>query len=186
MKSLQSLLALASIALLSACSQHTPPQPAHPEPPFRLTATIRELMDAEVDPSADAIWESVGFIATASGTEERRPRTDEEWQTVRRHALTLIEATNLLMMEGRHAAPADVPPPGEGELAPAEMDRRIAATRPSFIGFAQGLQATGLKALAAIDAKDPQALIDAGGAIDEACEACHVTYWYPNQKYPGT
>jgi hypothetical protein len=142
-------------------------------------------MDAEVDPSADALWESVGFIATSTGTTERRPRTDEEWQAVRRHALTLIEATNLLMIEGRHAAPANSPPPGAGELTPAEIDRKIEDTRVSFDGFAQGLREATLKALAAIDAKDPQVLMDVGGTIDEACEACHVTYWYPNQKIPG-
>jgi len=43
---------------------------------------------------------------------------------------------------------------------------------------------TGLKALKAVDAKDPAALIDAGAALDEACEACHRTYWYPNSPEP--
>jgi hypothetical protein len=33
--------------------------------------------------------------------------------------------------------------------------------------------------LDAIDAKDPQRLFDVGGEIDEACEACHLVYWYP-------
>jgi len=23
-----------------------------------------------------------------------------------------------------------------------------------------------------------------GGAIDEACEQCHTTYWYPDEKKP--
>jgi hypothetical protein len=54
------------------------------------------------------------------------------------------------------------------------------------LGFASGLQKQALEALGAIDAKDSKALMDAGGAIDEACEACHVTYWYPNQKTPGS
>jgi len=170
----------------SACSRQAAAPAPHQDPPFHLTATIRELMDAEVDPSADALWESVAFISSKSGTLDRRPRTDQEWEAVRRHALTLIEATNLLVMEGRRVAPANAPPPGLGELAPDEIQRRIDATRPSFLGFAQGLRESTLKALAAIDAKDPQALMDAGGTIDEACEACHVTYWYPNQKTPGS
>ena len=55
-------------------------------------------MDSMVDPSADFLWESVATIVTRKGTEERRPRTDDEWKAVRRAAITLMEATNLLIM----------------------------------------------------------------------------------------
>src|SRR3954470_23158627 len=72
--------------------------------PFRLTASIRELMDSEVDPAADFIWASVASISTRAGLEERQPRTDEEWLEVRRHAITLIEASNLLVMKGRRVS----------------------------------------------------------------------------------
>ena len=170
---------------LAGCSQHVAPT-GHQAPPFQVTATIQELMDSEIDPAADALWDSVGSVSTLSGTEDRQPRTEEEWKAVRRQAITLVEATNLLVMEGRPVAPKDAPAAADGELAPAEMQRRIESTRPSFVGFAQSLRLAGLKALAAIDAKDPQRLMDAGGTIDEACEACHVTYWYPNQKVPTT
>jgi hypothetical protein len=27
-------------------------------------------------------------------------------------------------------------------------------------------------------------LIDAGEKMDNACENCHTTYWYPNQVLP--
>jgi hypothetical protein len=54
-----------------------------------------------VDPSADALWEAVGFTATESGTIQHKPQTDVEWQGLRRQALTLTEAANLLMIEGQ-------------------------------------------------------------------------------------
>jgi cytochrome c556 len=73
-----------------------------------------------------------------------------------------------------------------GELSHDEMQRRIGATHEGFVQFARGLQDAALRALAAIDARDAQGLMDAGGAIDEACEVCHMTYWYPNQARPGT
>lgn len=149
--------------------------------PFVLTATIKELMDSTVDPSADAVWDSVAIIYSKKGADERKPRTDEEWHAVRRHAITLIEATNLLMMEGRHAAPQGARS-GAGELSPGEIDQRIASSRSAFIGFAQGLRVTAAGALEAIDRKDSEALLQAGGEIDQACEACHVTYWYPDQR----
>jgi cytochrome c556 len=153
-----------------------------------LTATIQDLMDGIVDPSADTLWDSVAYIASTQGIEDRRPRTEDEWKAVRTSAITLIESANLLSMPGRRVA-ADAPgsvAPGLGELSHAEIQQRIGAGHESFVQFARNLQDAALKALAAIDAKDPQGLMDAGGTIDEACEACHVTYWYPNQNRPGS
>jgi hypothetical protein len=154
---------------------------------YRLTATIQELMGI-IDPCADVLWHSVAYIATTKGVQDRQPRTDEEWKAVRNSAITLIEAANLLSMPGRRVAathgPADTPP-GRGELSHAEIQQRIDSTHDSFTQFARNLQDAGLKALSAIEAKDAQGLMDAGGTIDEACEACHITYWYPHQNRPG-
>jgi cytochrome c556 len=54
------------------------------------------------------------------------------------------------------------------------------------VQFAHGLHSTATQALEAIDRRDSEALLQAGGEIDAACEACHLTYWYPNQKVPAT
>jgi hypothetical protein len=186
---LATLSALIVSVLSTACSQGSPTaqlpsrQLARADSPFLITATLKELMDSTVDPSADALWDSVAISYTAQGEDERQPRTEDEWRAVRRHAVTLLEATNLLIMSGRHAAPQGTRA-GDGELAPDEIDRRIAADRNAFVQFAHGLHATAAKALEAIDRKDAEALLQAGGEIDQACEACHVTYWYPNQKVP--
>ena len=37
---------------------------------------------------------------------------------------------------------------------------------------------------AAVNAKNVEGLSNAGGDIDEACENCHTTFWYPNEKKP--
>ena len=155
-----------------------------PEPPFRLTASIRELMDSEVDPAADFIWGSVASISTRAGLEERQPHSDEEWLEVRRHAITLIEATNLLIMNGRRVSATYVPAAGAGELDTNQAQQKIDANREVFVLLAQRLQDTGLQTLAAIDAKNPEQVFELGGAIDEACESCHVTFWYPNLTLP--
>jgi len=155
-----------------------------PSGPFRLTASIRELMDSEIDPAADFIWASVASISTRAGLEERQPRTDEEWLEVRRRAITLIEATNLLVMEGRRVSTKYEPASGAGELDTDQVQQKIDANRPAFVALAQRLQDTGLQTLAAIDEKDPVALFDLGGSIDDACESCHVTFWYPNLALP--
>lgn len=144
-------------------------------------------MQAEVDPSADALWESVATITSASGVEEKQPRTDEEWATVRRHAITLIESSNLLVMDGRrvaHEGKALEDSHVEGILTAQEVQQAIDSTRPVFIERAHALQSAAMAMLAAIDARNPEALSQAGGALDEACEQCHLKYWYPNSPRP--
>ena len=71
---------------------------------FRLDATIKDIMDSLVDPSADYIWDAVATTVTAKGKEEKYPRTDEEWKELRRRAIQLMEASNLLLIPGRRVA----------------------------------------------------------------------------------
>src|SRR6516165_9434741 len=147
---------------------------------FRTTATIKDIMDSVVDPSADYIWDSVSTIVTRKGIDERRPRTDMEWKEVRRRAIALVEATNLLIMDGRKVARPGEKSENPGvELGPEDIQGLIDADHASLVKFAHGLHDAGMKALAAIDKKDPDALSDSGEAIDEACEQCHLKYWYP-------
>jgi hypothetical protein len=169
----------------SACSSRGPVNAGRSASALQPTATIQELMEGQVDPAADALWDSVAVIVNASGTEERQPRTDADWKAVRLQALTLIEATNLLSIPGRRVG-AGTTAPGPGELPWAERQRRIDADRDAFVGFATVLRAAAQEALAAIEARNAQRLMDAGGSLDTACEACHLTYWYPTQKPPGT
>ena len=140
-------------------------------------------MEYLVDPAADGLWDSVAIIATKTGTDRREPRTDEQWKAVRAHALILAEASNLLIMGSRKAAPAGTVA-GEGELTPADIDRRIAANRIAFEEFAVNLRNTARKAMRAIDEKDSRGLFAVGGEIDVACEACHAVFWYPEQSTP--
>jgi len=173
-------LALAGVSLLvaAACSAPAPAPPARKEPPFRKTATIKDIMDSMVDPSADFLWESVATIVTKKGTEERRPRTDDEWKAVRRAAITLMEATNLLIMDGRAVAKPGEKSENPGiELSPEAIRRVMDDDPDTLIKLAGALHDAGMKAMAAIDAKNADALSDAGEVIDNACETCHLKYW---------
>jgi len=140
-----------------------------------------------VDPAADEVWESVAVISTEKGIEERHPRTDEEWAALRVHAVRLVEASNLLMIPGRRVAA-----PGkkledehiEGVLGAAEVQALIDKDHNAFAARALALHDTAMVALKAIDEKNVDALSEAGGPIDEACESCHVVYWYPDAAPP--
>jgi hypothetical protein len=169
-----------------ACSSNrsTPPA-ASPQTEFRTTATIKDIMDSLVDPSADEIWESVATVVDASGVHDKYPRTDDEWKAVRRDAIRLLEATNLLQMPGRLVAKHGEKSENPGiELEPEEMEKLINDDRATFHKRAQGLHDSVMATFKAIEAKDKDALLASGAAIDEACEKCHMTYWYPNEAKP--
>ena len=140
-------------------------------------------MDSMVDPSGDFLFESVQEIADENGIREKAPQTDEEWEEVRHHAFILIEAPNLLTMEGRVVAhPNEKSKNPQVELQPEEIQKLVDGDRPSFIRRARKLQDAATLALKAADAKDKDALFKAIDSVDKACENCHLHYWYPNDK----
>jgi len=164
------------LLFLVSCKASEPPVP------YRPTATIKDIMDSHVDPSAEYIWESVATIITEKGIEERFPRTAKEWQELRRRAITLVEATNLMIMPGRLVAHPGEKSENPGiELAPEEINALLEKDRATFVKHALELHDTALVMLNAIDAKDKDKILDSGAAIDEACENCHKIYWYPNE-----
>ncbi|HYM34811.1 MAG TPA: hypothetical protein VET48_05400 [Steroidobacteraceae bacterium] len=169
--------------VVGACQpQSTSPSGSPPATPFKPTASIQEIMASIVDPAADTLWDSVGTTVNAKGAEDRQPRTEEEWQQVRRSAITLIESTNLLMMDGRRIVAvggklADEGLPGV--LNANEAQQRLDAQHPAFVQFARALHDVGEEMLQAVDAKNSTAMVDVGSKIDEVCESCHTTFWYP-------
>jgi hypothetical protein len=147
----------------------------------KIVATIKDIMDTMVDPSADYIWESIGTEVSAAGIKEKYPRNPEEWKEERRHAMALVEAANLLVMPGRRVAQPGEKSENPGiELGPDEIQALIDKNRPTFIRLAKEFQDTAIEQLKAVDDKDLQALLKTGGDIDTRCENCHKTYWYPN------
>jgi hypothetical protein len=141
-------------AMLVACNSSAPPPAAAPAagPPFQVAFNNKQLMDWIIDPNADFLWDSVGTITTAQGREEIQPKTDEEWAAVRNAAAVLVESGNLLMMEGR------------------------ARDKDDWMIVSRGLADAAATAVEAAEAKDVDALFDAGGAVYEACTACHAKY----------
>ena len=147
------------------------------------TATIKDIMDSMVDPSGDFMFESVVEIADASGITHKAPHTDEEWEEVRHRALILLEAPNLLIMEGRKVAkPGEKSKNPEVELEPEQIQKLLDSDRASFVRRARRLQDAAAMALKAVDAKDKDALFQSIESLDKACENCHLHYWYPNDK----
>ena len=173
------------LAVAAGCRQAPAPAASSSEKEFRPTASVQDLMLSMVDPQADVLWNSVATVVSDKGIEERQPKTDEEWSAVRHAAITLLEATNLLLID-RPVAKSGVKSEHPGiELGPEEIDAIRKKDPDAWVKYAHGLHDTVMPALKAIDAKDPAALTSAGAEIDMACENCHMHYWYPNDKKPS-
>ena len=173
--------------VIGACQaqQAAAPSSTTPAPPYTNVATIKDLMQSVVDPNADVVWLAVTTVQSSKGTEEIAPKTDEDWTKVRHGAIALVEASNLLIVPGRHVArPGEKSETPGVELEPSEMEALINKDIPAFHMRANALHEAALAALQAIDNKDAAKLFDVGEQIDQACENCHKQYWYPNEKIP--
>jgi hypothetical protein len=136
--------------VLTGCE--APPPPAPPAPPFTTTLAVKQVMEWVIDPAADVIWDSVKSVITEKGTKEIAPHTDAEWDAVRNAAATLMEAGNVLMVEGR------------------------ARDQKEWMTSARRLSDAASLALKAAQAKNTEALFTEGGKIYEACRSCHLKY----------
>ncbi len=120
--------------------------------PGETVADVRHFMITVVEPAAEVYWASVGTIMTLERTVEIAPKTHEDWEAVRDAAMILAESGNLLLLPERVQ---------EGE---------------QWTILAQALTATGRRALAAAEARDPEAVFDAGGEVYLVCAECHAAF----------
>jgi hypothetical protein len=149
------------------------------------TATIKDVMDGMVDPSADYLWQAVATVVSKAGIEERRPKTDDDWKMAKRRATTLVEATNVLLVPGRHVAkPGEKSENPNVELEPEVIESMLAKDRATWIKYVGGLREAATALFAATNDHNVQGLFENGEKLDMACENCHLHYWYPNEVIP--
>src|SRR6185436_14182879 len=161
------LFSLTGVFLLFGCisskTTETKTASADTSVAYRPTATIKDIMDSMVDPSADYIWDAVSTEISVKGIVEKYPRTPKEWQEIRRKAIILVEATNLLIMPGRKVAQEGEKSENPGiELSPEEINAILDKDRGTFVTHAMALHDEAIKMLKAIDAKDKEAILDGG------------------------
>ena len=180
---LYSVSAGLALILSNACSAPQPPPGAQKESPeVKQAATVKDLMVRTVSPSADFLWASVSTSVGDNGPVEKAPHSDEEWNEVRLRANNLIEAADVLAMPGvRVAKTGETSDDPSSQLTMDQIQALITQDSDDWVKMAHGLQDAVRPALTAIDNKNADALSEAGGNIDMACENCHLKYWYPNE-----
>jgi cytochrome c556 len=172
------MIGLAAFALLAAC------KPVTNAPPYAAQITLQDTMNHLIDPEADVIWHATGSISTKQGTVEHSPKTDEDWEAQRRAALRLLEASNVLLIPNRIVTHTPFASAGPGVYSSEEVQRQIDANRAVFNALALNLRGASQQLLKASDKRDVASLLELGDALDQACEACHKTFWYPAEKVP--
>lgn len=179
---------IVAAALMHGCSS-SKPAPAPPRAAtwgdLRPVVSVRELMKYMIDPLSDNIFDAAGSTITAAGTVDRAPKTDEDWEKVRVGAVTLVEGIYLLKIPRPFTPPGDnnnSDGPDAPELSPAQITAKVEADPVLWDAKIEALRNVGLEVLEIVKKKDAAALLDAGGDLDEACENCHIEFWYPGEK----
>jgi hypothetical protein len=147
--------------------------------------SVKELMANMIDPIADNIFDAVWWDVTSKGVVEYRPRTDEDWEKVKTGAVTLAEGIYLLKVPRPFAPAGDMnnslglhPP----ELSPTQIKEKLDRDPALWTAKIEALRNVALEVLEVVKKKDVDGLFPAGGDLDEACEGCHLEYWYPGDK----
>ena len=140
------------IPVVSSCGKTSAPAAVVAPPAFDTTLDMKTLMTHVIEAAAEVPWDSAGEVVTAEGTRELAPVDDEGWYRVEAAGATLAEAGNLLLLPGRDPGKAD------------------------WIQFSRSLSAMGHAVMAAAQARDKDALFQAGADLYSVCVACHQGY----------
>jgi len=188
-------LIAAAVVLLGAaittavCSKSSSAPPSSSAKPLigdiAPLVSVKELMESMIDPIADNIFDAVWWDNTAQGVIEHRPSTDEDWQKVKMGAVTIAEGIELLKVPRPWTPPGDVNDslgPHAPELSPTQIQAKLEKDPVLWVAKIQALRNVSLEVLEIVKKKDANALWQAGGDLDEACEGCHLEYWYPGDR----
>jgi hypothetical protein len=138
-------------------------------PQYRTDATIKDIMDSIVDPNADFLWEAVSITSNRDGITQKSPKNDEEWRELRRRAISLMEAVNLIQIPGRKVArPGEKAEDPRIDLDPAVIQTMIDADPASWSEHARALYDATALILKAIEAKSTDGVLQYGDTIDKA------------------
>ncbi len=174
---------------LSACSSPKPPAAPPPAPALwgdmKPIVSVKELMRYMIDPASDYIFDAVKVETTKSGTVERMPKTEEDWEKLRIGAVTIAEGIYLLKVPRPFTPPGDEnnsTGPDATELSPAQILAKLQKDPVLWNAKIEALRNVGLEVLDIVKKKNVNELWDASYNLDQACESCHLQYWYPGDK----
>tara|TARA_B100000929_G_C15431215_1_gene394747 strand:+ start:501 stop:938 length:438 start_codon:yes stop_codon:yes gene_type:complete len=114
---------------------------------------IHDLMAYVLDPAAETIWDSAGFVITEEGELNLEPTDQEGWDKVKFGAKVISESSYLLSMPDR------------------------AVDQTQWVALSMALRVIGERAFKAAENKDSEDLFKIGAELYQVCVACHQNYW---------
>ena len=114
---------------------------------------VHDLMAYVLDPAAEAIWDSAGFVITEEGETNLAPTNQEGWDKVKHGAKVISESSYLLSMPER------------------------AVDQAQWVALSMAFKGMGEKAFKAAENEDSEALFEIGAELYQLCVACHQIYW---------
>jgi hypothetical protein len=179
----------------SSCS--APKQAAAPPPAPSATVSqqlwgemkpivsVKELMRDMIDPASDYVFDAIGGVDNKKGSLETAPKTEADWDKIRVGGVMLAEGAYLLKVPRPFAPPGDEnnsTGPDPEELSPAQIKAKLEHDPVLWNAKIEALRNVGLQVLDIVKRKDTKELWDAADNLDQACEACHLEYWYPGER----
>ena len=125
------------------------------EPAAAPVASVKQLMQGLIIPASATIYNSVSTTISEKGTEEVFPRNDQEWENIGSNALALIEAANLLKVDGRAKDDGD------------------------WVRMSDAMATAARQSYDATQKKDVEALLASGEGLNNSCDTCHRRYEAP-------
>jgi hypothetical protein len=147
--------------------------------------SVKELMRDFIDPASDYVFDAVGTVITSGKRVEKVPKTDEDWDRIRTGAVMLAEGAYLLKVPRPFAPPGDEnnsTGPEPEELSPAQIKAKLERDPVLWNAKIEALRNVGLQVLDIVKRRDVDELWDASDNLDQACENCHLEYWYPGER----
>ncbi len=132
-------------------ARHAPPA-AETAATIVPVASVKQIMKGITGPAATTVFNAVSFTMSSTGTEEKAPRTNEEWEAVGNSAAALIESGNLMLIGSR------------------------AVDKGDWVKMSQALIDAGTVALRATEAKSADQVMAAGENVNASCDNCHRKY----------
>jgi len=152
---------------------------------LKPVVSVKELMRDMIDPASDFVCDAVGTVITKGKRIDKIPKTDADWERIRIGAVTMAEGAYLLKIP-RPFAPAgdenNSAGPEPAELSPSQIKAKLLADPVLWNAKIEALRNVGLEVMEIVKRKDVNELWDAGENLDQACESCHLEYWYPGER----
>ena len=157
------LFACAGCSPVPTAEKQAPPPPAAPT--AQVHGDLRQVMRGILFPNSNVVFAAQDKLDVKPAKD---PSTATDplasayggWQAVENSSIALAESANLLTIPGRKCS--------NGRAVPVDNE--------DWKKFVQGLRDAGMATYKAAQSKSTEQIVDAAGAMTEACSHCHDKY----------